>query len=81
VKYCHPTDAKIIEDEREFTKGEKLLYNCDGDILFAFPGPGEWADEQIMMALDFANEAFAAGVRYGRTEKAYEVRKALGMGQ
>ncbi len=79
MKYCHPQDAFIREDEREMTKGEKLLYSCDGDLLFAFPGPGEWTDEQIMIALDFANQAFERGVIFGRSEKAYEMRKALGM--
>jgi hypothetical protein len=77
VKYCHPKDAKIVEDERENTKGEKLLYSCDGDLLFAFPN--DWTDEQVMKALDFANEAFGVGRRLGRLDKAYEIRKALGM--
>jgi hypothetical protein len=77
MKYCHPQDAKIVDDVRDNTKGEKLLYNCDGDLLFAFPN--DWTEEHVMKALDFANEAFERGNRYGRSDKAYELRKALGM--
>jgi len=77
MKFCHPQDAIVEDDDREMTKGEKLLRDCDRDILFAFPS--EWTTDQVMKALDFANEAFEKGIRYGRSDKAYEVRKALGM--
>ena len=77
VKFCHPKDAVIRDDDREHTEGEKLLCDCDGDVLFAFPSG--WTEEQIMKALDFANDAFEKGIQYGRSDKAYEVRKALGI--
>jgi hypothetical protein len=47
------------------------------NILFAFPS--DWTSDQVMKALDFANEAFERGIRYGRSDKAYEVRRALGI--
>lgn len=77
MKYCHPNDAAIENDKRENTAGERLLYNSDEDLLFAFPP--DWTDDQVMKALDFANEAFEKGIRYGRSEVAFEIRKALGM--
>lgn len=79
MKYCHPGDA-FIERKKDGPAGDTCeLYDCDGNKLFAFAP--EWTDAQIMKALDFANVAFSAGVRYGRSDKAYEVRKALGMEQ
>jgi len=77
MKYCHEKDARIVNDEREFTQGERLLYSCDGDLLFAFPT--DWTDIQVMTALDFSNQAFDKGYRYGRITLASEVRRLLGM--
>lgn len=82
MKLCDRKDAAIIADEREETKGDKMLYDCDGYLLFVFPLAEGWEDEQmILRALDFANEAFERGVRVGRSDKAFEIRKALGMTQ
>jgi len=76
---CHPGEAFIESDTREFTAtpGAKLLYNSDGEVLFAFSP--EWTDSQIRKALEFANKAFDRGVTYGESIKTAEIRKALGI--
>lgn len=77
MKLCHQQDAEIINDDREMTKGERMLYDCDGALLFVFPS--DWSDDQVMKALDFANDAFEKGRIYGRAEKGTEIRRALGI--
>lgn len=78
MKLCSRNDAAIVPDEREMTKGDKMLYDCE-NLLFAFPLAENWTDDQIMRALDFANETFERGMRFGRSDKAAEIRKAIGI--
>ena len=77
MKYCDRNDAIIRVDDREGSKGGSLLYDCDGEMLFAFPEG--WTDEQVLRALDFANLAYERGEKAGQTNKSYEIRRALGI--
>jgi hypothetical protein len=53
------------------------LWDCDGERRFTFPG--DMTDEQIMVALAFANKGFDKGLSLGRTRALYKVRSALGL--
>lgn len=49
----------------------------DGVRIWSFPA--EWSDDQIKLALSFANHAYARGVQVGLDRKAGEIRSALGL--
>ncbi|MDD5305573.1 MAG: hypothetical protein PHS14_20940 [Elusimicrobia bacterium] len=76
MKYCHPVDAWIDREVLDLPEIARLR-NTEGDKLFDFPAA--WTNDQIMIALDFANKAFERGLALGRADKAFEIRKALGM--
>jgi hypothetical protein len=72
LRYYCPTDEVTIV--RESTRAN--LYDAE---IYLGSFPGEWSDEQIKMALDFANLAYDCGVKSGERAKATEIRQALGM--
>lgn len=53
------------------------LFDEDG---FVFSFPGDWTDEQVKVALRFANHSYDRGIRVGNRRKAQEIRAALEIG-
>jgi hypothetical protein len=70
-------DCEIITGLKEYP-GMKVLMNCDGDIVLIVPA--DWEDDQIWMALDFANHAYLSGKKVGSNETIREFRRQLGIG-
>jgi len=76
--YLHKQDA-VLDRRMEGTLPEYVdLYDCDGSKLFTFPG--SMTDSQIMIAIDFANKVFRAGVQGGESRKLSQIQAALGIG-
>jgi hypothetical protein len=75
-KYRHKEDCHV---ERAEKKGCPVaeLYDCEGEKVWDFPG--SFTDEQIMVALAFANHTFKAGINIGVERKAEEIRRVLGV--
>lgn len=71
----HPEDAVIERDEK---REVVMLFDSDGNTYREFPI--EWTDEQVKQALLFANYAYAQGWDAGASDKAREIRNALGVG-
>lgn len=70
--YAHREDCSI---DRTTESTSALLRNSEGDVLQRFHP--SWSDEQIFLALSFANRAYASGVAVGKWQKANEIKKAL----
>lgn len=68
-------DVIIMRDVADYPY-QAVLYDNDGEYLYAFPDT--WTDEQILYALGFANRAHAWGYARGQIAKAAEVRRAIG---
>lgn len=77
---CHPQDSLINRplDENPGPNAKAHLLNEEGMRLASFPN--RWSDEDIIIALDFANRAYAQGVEAGQKAKAAEVRSVLNIG-
>lgn len=74
--YCHPGDLHTEWDQDDPRR--LALFDCDGNFLWLTPVG--WTEEMARSALDFANRAYETGFRMGEHNKAYEIRKALGVG-
>lgn len=76
--YLSLVDA-IIEDQGEPSPGfrSKLLLDPEGNLIWRFPG--DWTENQIRIALEFANHTFGIGHARGWASALREVRKALGI--
>lgn len=75
-KYCYKEDCHIERGER---MGEPVarLFDEEGDQKWTFPG--DFTDEHIHDAIEFANKAYALGVEIGKERKAAEMRAVLGV--
>lgn len=71
-KFCHFEDCYI-----ERTQANAELRDEEGTLLLNVPNT--WSDKQILIALEFANRAYAMGVESGKTLKAGEIRACLGI--
>lgn len=70
--YAHQEECSI---DRTTEPTSALLRNCEGDVLQRFHPI--WSDEQIFLALSFANRTYERGVAVGKWQKANEIKKAL----
>lgn len=52
----------------------------DNDGAFSRPFPSSWSDENILLALEFANQAYEIGRAVGVWEAQTAMRTALGIG-
>jgi hypothetical protein len=71
---CHPEDSFI---DRPLNNNAQL---CDEEGMLLASFPSRWSDEDILIALEFANRAYAQGVEAGQKAKAAEVRSVLNIG-
>lgn len=73
--YVHPEDTWIDRDGAGINKDMAVLRDEEGAELGRFPG--SWTDEQVKIALNFANRIYRKGIEMGKWEKAREIRSAL----
>lgn len=74
-KYLHPEDCHIERTDNGFGKQIAVLRDDDGTHVTKFPDV--WTDEQIMLALAFANSFYAKGIEQGKARKAAEIKACL----
>lgn len=74
--FFDPADCSIERNLPGYEK-QAVLMSCDGDYLLVVPST--WTDDQILTALCFANYTHRIGFNKGMIQKAYEIRKALGV--
>lgn len=65
-----------IDRNNDYSKGSAVLLDEEGEVLWCFPW--EWSDDQVWLALDFANRAYDSGFSSGKFLQQFEIRKALG---
>lgn len=70
-------DSRDVWIHRDGQSDLARLYDCNGDLLGVFPHT--MTDDQIMIALSFANTWFARGVERGQLMKAEQLRAVLGI--
>jgi len=77
-QYLNLTDAHI-EDNGGTEPGcrSKLLLDQEGNLIWRFPG--DWTENQIKIALEFANHAYGIGHCRGWKVALRAVRKAIGI--
>lgn len=79
---AHIEDCEIIRPDSEWEDmarpGLARLCSSDDDYCY-FSFPESWTDDQIKIALDFANIAHDVGYKSGKSAKAREIREALGL--
>lgn len=75
--YLHHLDIRIDRDNKRYP-ASAVVFNADGDFIFRFDK--DWSDDQIKVAVDFANTAYAKGVATGAASKLREIQSALGVG-
>jgi len=63
-KFAKEEGCRIVRQHNVRIGDIASLYNQHGDYLYSFPG--NFTDDQIMKALDFANFSFTRGVALGR---------------
>lgn len=73
-KYRYREDCAIERNDPNYP-ASIVLYDCDGFVVRRFDE--DWTDGQIWEVLEFANQAYAQGLRRGEVNKANEIRKAL----
>ncbi|HCF2992620.1 TPA: hypothetical protein NIB67_006780 [Pseudomonas aeruginosa] len=73
--FCHECDAYIERDTSTERVPHAHLYDEEGTRLASFPA--RWSDEDILLALAFANRAFEHGVTAGKTHKIQELHRIL----
>ncbi len=71
-----PTDDITIARDDPDYPGMVAVFDDEGEHVWTFLG--EWSDDQIKMAIDLANHAYATGYRLGGDNKAREIRLAIG---
>lgn len=69
-------DAVINRDHEEFYDSV-VLEDPTGDVKYVFDS--DWTDEQVMMALDFANDAYELGQIHGKLQLKRGIRNLLEM--
>ena len=72
--YLHPDDA-YIDRQVDGAINRAVLRDEEGNEVHIFPK--DWTDEQIKLALLFANKLYAKGVERGKYLKAYEIRQVI----
>lgn len=72
--FIHAEDCDIERDSLHPTRSADLV-DREGGCIYHFNE--NWSDDQIWMALDFANQLYEKGRKIGRAEKAREIRSAL----
>lgn len=75
-KYRYREDCLIERNDVRWP-ASAVLFDCDGNRVHRFDE--DWTDDQIWAALEFANSAYAHGLTVGAVNKAYEIRKVLGV--
>lgn len=75
-KYVHQSDCEIERDHADYPASAALL-DFEGEVVYRFDE--DWSDDQIWMALAFANKLYDAGVKIGKEDKAREIKRALGI--
>ena len=75
--YLHKEDATLGRRMEGNTPEYVELYDCDGNKLYTFPGA--MTNEQIMVAIDFANKIYSIGVETGKKQKLCQIQSALGI--
>lgn len=75
-KYRYKEDCRVERTEN-VTGQVAELYDSEGDKVWTFPAA--FTDEQIMVALEFANHAYKFGIGIGAERKAEEIRRVLGV--
>lgn len=73
--YLHPADAHIERKDNGFGKQVAVLRDEEGVRIMEFPAV--LTDEQIMLALSFANHLYAKGIEAGKARKAAEIKACL----
>ena len=74
--YRHKDDCNIDRDHPEYP-ASAVLMDCDGEIVCRFDE--DWTNDQIWMALAFANRAYDIGFHIGGNVKASEIRRVIGL--
>ena len=75
-------DSFLLETDAiiERTTGDHAVINlCDDEGMEVFRFPVSWSDEQVLLALRFANLLFDRGLRMGKLLKSQEIRSCLEM--
>lgn len=80
------SDKDILLDSRNaviehnnYLGGQKRPVLCDKKDHEIWTFPVGWTQEQIMVALEFANHAYDKGVKVGMKRKQEEIKKVLGV--
>lgn len=68
----------VIEHDN-FLGGQKRPVLCDKKDNEIWTFPSGWSNEQIMVALEFANHAYDKGVNEGMRRKQEQIKKVLGV--
>lgn len=71
-KFLNESDAII--DRPAGGRPVVNLFDKDG---FVFRFPADWTDDQVKVALRFANQGYARGIQIGKRRKALELRTCL----
>ena len=69
-------DCSILRDIPDQPQMAAII-DCDGEYIQFFPA--SWTDNQIWLALNFANSAHKRGVALGEYQKTREVCSVLGI--
>ncbi|MDA8093682.1 MAG: hypothetical protein M0T84_07165 [Betaproteobacteria bacterium] len=68
-------DCTLVRDHPDY-QGSIVAYDADGEIIERFDG--DWTDEMVFKAIEFANRAHDIGFHRGEAAKAHAIRAALG---
>lgn len=75
--FLHEQDSFVDRVDNGF--GTEVAKLCDEEGACVFTFPVAWSDEQIRLALQFANKTYQLGVERGQGRKAAEIRACLGI--
>jgi hypothetical protein len=73
---AHISDCEIVRSFKG-REGVVAVVDCDGDVVFSVSN--QWTDEQILIAFNIANKSYSEGFKAGENNKAYEIKKVLGI--
>lgn len=76
MPFIDPNDVVINRYHEEFYDSA-VLEDPTGDVKYVFDS--DWTDEQIMMAVDFANDTYELGQRHGKLQLKRDIRNLLAM--
>lgn len=84
---AHKNDCSIIrrgdEEAQAYDEFKHNIYTAaimvdeESEVVFTIPGAGSITDELMYSVLATVNKYFDAGVKYGRRQKAADIRRAL----